>query len=398
MTEKRPPSLIRGKEVPTQTIEITGLFSDNLTTTGSFDVRSDIWKTAFGKLLKALPVPALLVDPSHHITSVNQAWKKVGRDIEKLEGTPVSRLFPNRSSAQQVQSILQEVFSSRKPQVAEAELEVEKSRVFGRMTFRSIRIENERLVLVLFEDLTPERRLLQEIKKHRQELEKRVQDRTAELSEANERLSREIRERMEAEKALYRSREQLRLVTDSLPAAVAHFDNQCRYLFANKTYRRWMNASHDPVLGLHVSRVAGEDFYEKIKDYIAAALSGREVTFEINASFRDGQNRNVMCTYVPEVSASGNVTGLIALITDISDLKRAESEMVRSKVEWERTFDTVPELIMILDKGMRVVRMNKAMADRLRIDPAEAAGRFCHELCHGTDRPPRALPGLALSY
>ncbi|MFH1115349.1 MAG: diguanylate cyclase [Pseudomonadota bacterium] len=394
MTDDRRPSVIPGEEIPTQTIEITGLFADGLTTTGSFDVRSDIWKTAFGKLLKALPVPALLVDPNHRIISANQAWKRFGCDYEKLGGTPVSVLFPDRSSARQVRSILQEVFSTRRPHTAEANLEIEKSRVFGRMTFRSIRIEKERLVLVLFEDLTAERRLLQETKRNRRDLEKRVRDRTAELSETNERLNREIRDRMEAQDALYRSREQLRLITDSLPAAIAHIDDQCRYLFVNKTYGKWTNAAHDLMPGVHVSEMVGEELYEKIKGYLAAALSGQEVTFELKARFRDGQYRHVICTYVPETAASGNVTGLIALITDISDLKRAEAETLRAKEEWERTFDTVPELIMILDRDMRVVRMNKPMADRLRYTASEAVGRFCHELCHGTDYPPGHCPVL----
>jgi diguanylate cyclase (GGDEF)-like protein/PAS domain S-box-containing protein len=392
MTEKVRPPILDVDEETTQSIELTSLFTKDLTTTGSFDVRSDIWKTTFGKLVQALPIPTLLVERSYRIAVANQAWKKISADYEKIQGKLFSLLFPGRSSAKRAQSILQEVFSTRTPRVIEATVEIAKSRMRGRITFRSIRIAEERAVLVLFEDLTTERTLLHETRRHREELEKRVEERTAELSAANAMLNQEIRERREAQDALGRSREQLRLVTDSLPAAVAHLDNRGRYLFANRAYEKWMDASRESMLGLHISQVVGEEVYERIEDHIAVALSGREVTFGANVHFRDGQTRDVIATYVPDVDASGKVSGLIALITDISDLKRVERELVRAKQEWERTFDTVPDMIMILDRKMRVVRMNKAMADALGIEPQEAIGSLCHELCHGSEEPPAYCP------
>ncbi len=50
---------------------------------------------------------------------------------------------------------------------------------------------------------------------------------------------------------------------------------------------------------------------------------------------------------------------------DITERKRVESEIVRAKEEWEKTFDAVPDLIMILDLNHRIVRANRAMAARL---------------------------------
>ena len=46
----------------TQTIELNELFTRDLTTTGSFDVRSAIWKTNFGRMIQALPIPTLMID------------------------------------------------------------------------------------------------------------------------------------------------------------------------------------------------------------------------------------------------------------------------------------------------------------------------------------------------
>jgi PAS domain S-box-containing protein len=81
----------------------------------------------------------------------------------------------------------------------------------------------------------------------------------------------------------------------------------------------------------------------------------------------------------------------IALI-DITERKRAEESILHAKEEWERTFDTVPDLIAILDDQHRIVRVNKAMADRLGVTPKQCIGLPCYEAVHGLSEPPAFCP------
>lgn len=67
---------------------------------------------------------------------------------------------------------------------------------------------------------------------------------------------------------------------------------------------------------------------------------------------------------------------------------RTEQALVRAKEEWERTFDTVPDLIMIVDDQHRIVRANRAAADRLSKSPEEVVGQKCFEILCGRDSPP----------
>ncbi len=71
---------------------------------------------------------------------------------------------------------------------------------------------------------------------------------------------------------------------------------------------------------------------------------------------------------------------------------RAEEALLRSKEEWERTFDSVPDLIAILDTRHRIVRVNRAMAQRLGVAPGQCAGLDCFTCVHGTNRPPDFCP------
>lgn len=54
---------------------------------------------------------------------------------------------------------------------------------------------------------------------------------------------------------------------------------------------------------------------------------------------------------------------------------------------WERTFDVLSDLIMILDAEHRIVRVNRAMAKRLGVAPTELMGRSCHEIIYGEEEP-----------
>lgn len=55
--------------------------------------------------------------------------------------------------------------------------------------------------------------------------------------------------------------------------------------------------------------------------------------------------------------------------------------------EWEQTFNALPDLITILDKEHKVVKVNKAMADRLEVSGEELKGKHCYEAVHGTECP-----------
>lgn len=77
---------------------------------------------------------------------------------------------------------------------------------------------------------------------------------------------------------------------------------------------------------------------------------------------------------------------------EIVERKRAEEAIGKAKREWEKTFDTVPDLIAIIDRNHVIQRLNKAMADKLKLHPRDAIGRNCYEFCHGTHGPLHRCP------
>jgi PAS domain S-box-containing protein len=72
--------------------------------------------------------------------------------------------------------------------------------------------------------------------------------------------------------------------------------------------------------------------------------------------------------------------------------QQAESALEKARVEWEETFDAIVDPVMILDTEFRIVKANRAMADKLGLSPAETAGLICCSAVHGLEGPPPNCP------
>ena len=84
---------------------------------------------------------------------------------------------------------------------------------------------------------------------------------------------------------------------------------------------------------------------------------------------------------------------LILLFRQIRSYEgHSEEAILRAKEEWERTFNSMTDLIMIVDTKHKVVRANKAMAEKLRLTTPETIGITCYEHVHGLTEPPSFCP------
>nr|WP_243684324.1 PAS domain-containing protein [Methanosarcina barkeri] len=72
--------------------------------------------------------------------------------------------------------------------------------------------------------------------------------------------------------------------------------------------------------------------------------------------------------------------------------KKEEEKAFQVTQYWGSTFDSMPDLIAILDDKYKIVRANKAMAARLGLKPEECIGLICYRALHGTDSPPSFCP------
>jgi two-component system, cell cycle sensor histidine kinase and response regulator CckA len=142
----------------TQTIDLNSLFSEELTTSGSFDLRK-VKLATFTNLLQALSVPTLLINRSHVVEFCNKAFTGMTGILEAL-GNKFSSIFANPEEARSLGLLLEKVFVQRQPEVGERNLRLGHRAIWCRVHLRTIRIGTERFVLVQFENLTAQKELL----------------------------------------------------------------------------------------------------------------------------------------------------------------------------------------------------------------------------------------------
>ncbi len=188
--------------------------------------------------------------------------------------------------------------------------DIERERPDGRI----LRITGQPLpghgFVTLYSDVTEQRRTEQALRQANLELESRVQARTA---------------------SLRRSEQQMRLVTDSIPALVAYFSVDHGYEYINRGYQDWFGL--DP---RHLERVSaraflGHEVYEGIRPFVKRALSGESVTFDYELRTQAGEALSVRTTLVPDRGPDGCVVGCFELTFDVTEQKRSQALILRAQ-------------------------------------------------------------------
>jgi len=75
--------------------------------------------------------------------------------------------------------------------------------------------------------------------------------------------------------------------------------------------------------------------------------------------------------------------------------KNVQSQSLPESV-WEAIFDSIPDLVTVIDKNCKVVRVNKAMAERLGRTEQSMVGLHCFESIHGMLNPHEGCPHVEL--
>jgi PAS domain S-box-containing protein len=149
----------------------------------------------------------------------------------------------------------------------------------------------------------------------------------------------------------------------------------------------------DEIVGRHIRTLTPSDRHDEIPQLIERIRNGERIgRYETERITKDGRRIQVSLSLSPIKNAQGIIVGASSTANDITGKKRMQDEILRAKNEWERTFDAVPDLIAILDREQRIVRVNKAMADRLGIQPQDAIGQHCYKVVHHLGMPPRSCP------
>jgi len=155
------------------------------------------------------------------------------------------------------------------------------------------------------------------------------------------------------EEALQKSEEQLRLITDSLPVLISYIDSEQCYRFVNKAYEDWHELPRRELYGQHIKEVLGEPAYQVIRGYVNRVLSGRQITYEASIPYKSGTTRYVSAIYVPDFDDWGKVKGFFALVTDITEKKKVEEQLIKYRDHLEELVEKRTAKLKMANEQLR---------------------------------------------
>ncbi|MFW6357735.1 MAG: PAS domain S-box protein [Chroococcales cyanobacterium] len=140
----------------------------------------------------------------------------------------------------------------------------------------------------------------------------------------------DITQRKEAEKALQKRENELRLITNAVPVLIIYVNHQKQYVFTNSCFQDWFGYCPEFIQGKPIKSILKQDFYERISPYIERVLGGEKVSF--NTYFLDakGNQRYLSVNHVPQFQ-NEEVVGFVVVANDITEqqaelLKRKQAE------------------------------------------------------------------------
>ncbi len=211
----------------------------------------------------------------------------------------------------------------------------------------------------------------------------------AEIRDLNRQLEQRIAERDTALKALAQKVEEqqqtlvhterdVQFIVDLLPVLVAYVDADGHYRRVNRTYQDWFGRSPQEIQNRHMRDVLGLQYVQRVQPYLDAVLSGKTVTYQDQLTFPTSV-REVEITYTPDCDKDqGVVRGFAALVTDISDRKRAEHQLQQRA----DLLDQAMEPLLVWELHGAIEYWNRAAEELYGYSTAEAIGKVSHELLH----------------
>jgi len=77
---------------------------------------------------------------------------------------------------------------------------------------------------------------------------------------------------------------------------------------------------------------------------------------------------------------------------DITELEQARQQLRTARDDWENIFESISDMVLILDTDQRIVDANRSAISALNLPKEKIIGRFCYELFHCTDHSPGLCP------
>ena len=152
-------------------------------------------------------------------------------------------------------------------------------------------------------------------------------------------------------------------IADALPTPIALLDRDRRYTFCNRAFAEFFERPRSRILGRTMAELLGPDLYEVRRPMMDAAFAAEHQFFVADFPHPSRGPLAIQAEYVPQAGPDGAVSGIVVLVTDVTEQRAAERAIRESEARFRRIADSAPVMMWVtrLDRSRDFV--NQAYAD-----------------------------------
>ena len=194
-------------------------------------------------------------------------------------------------------------------------------------------------------------------------------------------LENELKRLRESESALKSERNVLSSLLETIPSPIFYKDINGIYTGCNEAFEEFIGKSRNEIIGKSVYDMGPRDIADKYHLKDQELLKDRKKQqYEWKVKRADGQIRDVKFDKSVLVDENDNVTGLVGVISDITDQKIFEKALFESNERLEELLSAIPVGIIIIDyETQKILDLNPQAIISLGYTRDEIVGRTCHE-------------------
>ncbi|NWJ47200.1 MAG: PAS domain S-box protein [Chloroflexi bacterium] len=177
-----------------------------------------------------------------------------------------------------------------------------------------------------------------------------------------------------AEQNLIEQRDFAQLVMNTMGQGLTVSSGNDIFNFVNPAYASMLGYSPDELLGKKPSDLTDSTNQPLLKEAYKHRLSGEISTYENRLICKDGSTRYVTITGVP-IMKDGQLKSTIAVITDLTERRKAEEALRKSEQRLRTVVSNVPLILFAMDsKGLITLADGRGFKD-LEIEPSIVVGK-----------------------
>ncbi len=191
--------------------------------------------------------------------------------------------------------------------------------------------------------------------------------------------------RAEDERSLRLSERRYRQLLETSHEGVVMLDLEGHVGFVNPRAAHMLGYQPDQIVGRHLNQLLHPSEREPIAALLTRGKQAISQQHDVRMRGAGGHDCWTIVAASSIVNETAEVTGMLCMLTDIGERKRAEEELSRSEAELRAIFEGAAMGVALTDASTRIVQSNPVLERMLGYGPEELAGKTLLALTHPSD-------------